>query len=189
MKAESIQCDQCGAAMAISGYVGKYGNIPVTEHAWTLSSPIATCRKYFDLCSLGCVIAWCRHRQKLAAVGVAVAKPVAAAPIPAAAIAQDEPSGDGGFDVFWKAYPRKVAKPAALRSFKKVLASGITLDTLLAAITKQKKSQQWAKDNGQFIPHPATWLNQERWNDTMEATPTQSCIQGGLLPRHNGGNF
>jgi hypothetical protein len=26
-------------------------------------------------------------------------------------------------------------------------------------------SAEWTKDGGQFIPHPATWLNQKRWED------------------------
>jgi hypothetical protein len=42
------------------------------------------------------------------------------------------------------------------------------LQTLLTALDKQKKSTQWKKDNGQFIPHPATWLNGKRWEDQLE---------------------
>jgi DNA replication protein DnaC len=37
------------------------------------------------------------------------------------------------------------------------------------SLNKYKKSPQWTKDGGQFIPHAATWLNQERWNDELEA--------------------
>ena len=39
------------------------------------------------------------------------------------------------------------------------------LDTLIAAVEKQKTWEQWQKDEGQFIPNPATWLNQSRWDD------------------------
>ena len=38
---------------------------------------------------------------------------------------------------------------------------------MLEAIEKHKASSQWQKDGGQFIPHPATWLNQERWEDEI----------------------
>lgn len=69
------------------------------------------------------------------------------------------------FDSFWKAYPRKTAKKNAEQAWKKVSAP---LDTILNAIERQKKLPQWTKDNGAFIPHPATWLNQERWNDQLE---------------------
>jgi len=36
---------------------------------------------------------------------------------------------------------------------------------MLAALDWQKKSQSWTKDNGQFIPLAATWLNGRRWED------------------------
>jgi len=69
------------------------------------------------------------------------------------------------FDAFWKAYPRKTAKKNAEQAWKKITTP---IETILNAIERQKKTQQWIKDNGAFIPHPATWLNQERWNDQLE---------------------
>ena len=41
--------------------------------------------------------------------------------------------------------------------------------TLIEAINKQKNSEQWSKDGGKYIPHPATWLKGERWNDELTA--------------------
>ena len=38
---------------------------------------------------------------------------------------------------------------------------------IMAAVAAQKESEQWTKDNGQFIPNPTTWLNQERWEDDL----------------------
>ena len=70
------------------------------------------------------------------------------------------------FEAFWRAYPRKEGKQVALKAFAKVKVS---IDVLLGAIEKQKKCDQWQKDNGQFIPHASTWLNQCRWED--------ECIQ------------
>lgn len=69
------------------------------------------------------------------------------------------------FETFWKAYPRKVGKDAARRAFAKVK---VPVETLVAAVEAQKASPQWTKDNGQFIPNPATWLNQGRWEDEVE---------------------
>jgi hypothetical protein len=68
------------------------------------------------------------------------------------------------FEEFWNAYPRKEGKQKARAAFEKVTVS---LDVLLEAIERQKKSTQWSKENGQFIPHPATWLNGKRWEDQM----------------------
>jgi len=75
----------------------------------------------------------------------------------------------GDFDLFWQAYPRKVGKSAAEKTWNKLLPN---IDDCLKAIAWQKETPQWFKNNGQFIPHPATWLNQERWADepTLEAS-------------------
>lgn len=76
------------------------------------------------------------------------------------------------FEVFWQAYPKKVGKQAAQKSFAKAIKQ-TDLQTLLAAIERQKRGSQWSRDNGQYIPNPATWLNQGRWEDEeMESTPT-----------------
>jgi hypothetical protein len=45
-------------------------------------------------------------------------------------------------------------------------------------------SEQWRRDDGRFIPHPATWLNQRRWEDEAEpAAPFDpaSCADGAVL--------
>ena len=69
------------------------------------------------------------------------------------------------FDIFWAAYPKKTAKPTALNAFLKIDPSEELLETMLAAIKRQQVSEQWSRDNGQYIPYPATWLNQRRWED------------------------
>ena len=66
------------------------------------------------------------------------------------------------------AYPRKVGKSAAEQSFKKRKPNDALLRTILVAIENQKASEQWQKDNGKYIPNPATWLNQKRWEDESQ---------------------
>lgn len=70
------------------------------------------------------------------------------------------------FETFWDAYPRKVAKKAALVAFARVNPDHALFARLLDAIAAQKVSRQW-RDG--FIPHPATWLNGERWTDEVVA--------------------
>ncbi len=78
----------------------------------------------------------------------------------------DDASNDASlFDQFWQAYPRKVGKDAAKKSFDKRSPDADLLAKMLRAIDVQSKSVDWLKDGGQFIPHPATWLNQGRWMD------------------------
>ena len=68
------------------------------------------------------------------------------------------------FDAFWAAYPKKTGKEAAKKSFARAKAD---IGTMLSALEVQKQSEQWTKNNGQFIPNPTTWLNQGRWEDEL----------------------
>jgi len=70
-----------------------------------------------------------------------------------------------GFDRFWNEYPKKVSKQEAIKAFNKLETDTTLLDTILEALRAQKRSSDWTRDNGQYIPHPATWLNQRRWED------------------------
>lgn len=75
---------------------------------------------------------------------------------------------DDGFNTFWKAYPRKTSKATALKSWQKIKPDDELQKTILSALEQHKKTEQWLRDKGQFIPHPATWLNQSRWLDELE---------------------
>ena len=83
------------------------------------------------------------------------------------------PISPTGFENFWKEYPRKVAKTKAVEAFNKINPSEELVAKMIDAVTVQRKSAEWRKDGGQFIPHPSTWLNQRRWEDeinTLEFT-------------------
>lgn len=83
---------------------------------------------------------------------------------------------DAEFEIFWSAYPTKVGKQPARKAFDKVK---VPVETLVAAIERQKCSSQWSKDGGQYIPNPATWLNQERWNDELPPGGEKSGWEDG----------
>lgn len=74
---------------------------------------------------------------------------------------------DGRFERFWEAYPRKQGKDGAKRAFEKRKPDEALLATMLAAVEAQKRTEQWTRDGGQFIPFPATWINQGRWQDAV----------------------
>lgn len=75
---------------------------------------------------------------------------------------------DDSFDRFWADYPRKVAKATAERAWKRLKPSVALVEEILAALQKHCQQPQWQRDNGAYIPHPATWLNQRRWEDAIE---------------------
>jgi hypothetical protein len=72
------------------------------------------------------------------------------------------------FDGFWSAYPRKIGKEAARKAWRRIKPTADHQMKILAAIEKAKNSYQWKKDKGQYIPNPATWLNQARWDDEIQ---------------------
>jgi len=70
------------------------------------------------------------------------------------------------FEAFWKAYPRKVAKPAAARAWEK---QGVEDDMYAGAAAVQDVEKRlrhnWFSRDKTKIPHPATWINARRWED------------------------
>jgi len=81
-----------------------------------------------------------------------------------------------GFELFWNEYPKHKGKPVAEKAFNKAIKK-IDIDTMLEAIRKQKQSAQWKKENGQYIPYPATWLNQERWADEEDKEKDDGVLE------------
>lgn len=87
---------------------------------------------------------------------------------------------NGLFDTFWSAYPKKKSKGTAEKVFAKIRPNEQLLATMLATIERAKASEDWSKESGKYIPHPATWLNGRRWED--EIGPPASRF--GQLPTH-----
>ena len=81
-------------------------------------------------------------------------------------ITKDKEIYTSNFITFWNLYPKKIGKGAAFKSYKNILNPKPTLSEILKSIQDQKKTEQW--QNKQFIPHPATWINQRRWEDEIE---------------------
>lgn len=80
-----------------------------------------------------------------------------------------------GFAAFWAAYPKKTGKADALKAWNKLKPDIVLQAKMGEALTAQKKSPQWTKNNGQYIPMPSTWLNGKRWEDEVQ-TQTQPNI-------------
>ena len=76
-----------------------------------------------------------------------------------------------GFDRFWQAYPKKIGKGACERWWMQHKPTKELLEIMVGALSQARQTEQWSKDNGQFIPNPATWLNQKRWEDDITSAP------------------
>ena len=74
------------------------------------------------------------------------------------------------FDEFWNAYPKKVGKQYALKAWRKIEPTAELHEAIMQAVNAQKHSEQWRRDNGRFIPNPATWLNGGYWENGEEVS-------------------
>lgn len=101
--------------------------------------------------------------------GSAIVEPIANDGSPFSSLQSPKKEYPEDFEVFWDMYPRKVGKGKALKSWKKVKPSRVLVQIIFEAIEKQKLSRDWMKENGQFIPYPATWLNEKRWDDEVQS--------------------
>lgn len=95
------------------------------------------------------------------------------------------PAADDLFPKFWTLYPNKKGKAAAEKAWKKLKVTDDLFTLIAQGLAKQCASQAWLKDSGQFIPHPATWLNGKRWEDEIPSAPTNVH----LLPVNRHTNF
>lgn len=74
------------------------------------------------------------------------------------------------FFEFWNLYPRKIGKATAEAAYKKKCTSAEVERQILDGVRRYNTLQwsHWSSDRTQYIPHPTTWLNQERWKDEVE---------------------
>lgn len=81
------------------------------------------------------------------------------------------------FEIFWSTFPRRIGKGAARTAFakaKKLISSSKIIEAAqeFADFCEEQGTEK------RFIPHPSTWLNQERWDDDLESEkqqPTQGA--------------
>lgn len=71
------------------------------------------------------------------------------------------------FETFWEAYPKKRSKDDARKAWDKRRPNAVLLQAILTAINEQSQSEDWRKENGRYIPYPATWLNRGQWTDSV----------------------
>lgn len=96
------------------------------------------------------------------------------------------------FETFWRLYPRKVAKFAALRAYARARLNGATEEELLGGVRRYREHKpeyaEWC--------HASTFLSQGRWldeydDDAPKAEPgaAEAFLQqfGDLYRRHRSG--
>lgn len=115
------------------------------------------------------------HREKeslIPALGQPGAFPIPAHLTPDSPFLNPDPpispkGGLVGFETFWKEYPKKVGKGDAIKAWAKIKPLNGLVEEIIQAVISQKRSGDWTKDGGKYIPHPSTWLNGQRWLDEI----------------------
>lgn len=79
-----------------------------------------------------------------------------------------------GFEQLWLAYPieRRTRRAEAAEIFRAALVQGATVQAILDSLEEAKRSFNWRKENGRYIPSLVTWLHKETWRDCI--TPKES---------------
>lgn len=81
------------------------------------------------------------------------------------------------FIAFWSAYPKKVAKPDAFKAWKSLSLQNGAVQKVLAHVTASAASSSWQAENGRYVPYPATYLRDKRFEDE---TPIAAPSKQGL---------
>ena len=80
-----------------------------------------------------------------------------------------------GFSEFWEAYPNKKSKGRAFDWWKKNKPSKELQLKMHSTLYAQKGSPEWLKNKGEFIPHPASWLNADGWENEVSQAVKPKC--------------
>jgi hypothetical protein len=67
------------------------------------------------------------------------------------------------FDAFWKLYPRKIAKKAAVVAWQRCDGDRFHMEILRNVALRLRT--EWQGKDVEFVPHASTYLNQHRWKD------------------------
>lgn len=99
------------------------------------------------------------------------------------------------FAEFWASYPKKIGKASCLKVWKKLKPTTELHERIMIALESQKRSDQWQREGGRFIPNPLTWLNQGRWDDEpvevsrrSAGKPSTMDVLAGIVAAEEGGN-
>jgi hypothetical protein len=90
--------------------------------------------------------------------------------------------GDELFAEFWAAYPKRVARGAAVKAWSAAIKAGADPDDVIAAARRYRSERDLVADpveRARFTANAATWLRAERWAD--EAAPAAADTGGGIL--------
>lgn len=80
------------------------------------------------------------------------------------------------FDIFYEAYPKKEAKQDALKAWLSLSPGEDLFKKIMAALEVKKKTEDWVKERGKYVPLPASWIRGKRWEDDISLTVGNGAV-------------
>jgi hypothetical protein len=81
-----------------------------------------------------------------------------------------------GAEEFIDRYPRKTGTQVGIQTYLNLIDEN-EKPAVLAGLNRWKNSEAWAKDSGRWIPEPARWLTDRRWQEyPAPAQPTGGYV-------------
>jgi hypothetical protein len=93
-------------------------------------------------------------------------------------------NGASLFGEFWKAYPRREGKLAAEAKYAATIKRGVEHSTIMAGLARYVAKIERERTEVKYVAHPATWLNQGRWEDEGAATSNYSGTPEEMRERY-----
>lgn len=81
------------------------------------------------------------------------------------------------FENWWEEYPKHINKKGCQAVFEKIPNLEKIFPKMMETLKRQKVSDNWLKNDGQFIPYPLTYLHQERWEDEASYQDQKETIE------------
>lgn len=92
------------------------------------------------------------------------------------------------FERWYSEFPRKVNRAKAEEMWARIDPDDALVDVMVSKTREWAASPDWTKDDGQYVPHPATWLYNKRWTDGAPRQPgTITVLPGTPNPNKRGG--
>lgn len=90
---------------------------------------------------------------------------------------------DRPFAIFWDQYPKQVGEVAAEQEWQRI-PPDVPMSIIMGGLEKAKQNPEWKREGGRYIPNPAKWIRERRWNDepvptTASAARVQPPTPGG----------
>lgn len=74
-------------------------------------------------------------------------------------------SASASFQAFWAAYPKKEGRTQAEKAWRSINPDTDLMHVIIAAVDRDKGTDAWHRENGRYIPMPAKYLTERRWED------------------------